>query len=577
MLLALCVTLLLALTTAQTGNALWPKPQSFVNGTTPLRLAPTFDIWYSPATGRSPQEPPQDLARAMKRALGQITKDKHRRLNVERGEDDRSGVEQSVALDRLEVVLIASKVTPASISEEINKPYSELNEAYELSLPHDSTSGGKIAILSANSTLGLARGLQIFTQLVYWLPGSQNEGGGEGILYIPNSPLHVLDEPAFAHRGFMLDTSRHFYPVADILRTLETMASVKLNVFHWHATDSQSWPLAVPAFPDLVTDSPDREGSYSAKDIDEIVEYAGGLGISVMLEIDMPGHTASIAQSYPDYVACRDFRPWSKFSVEPPAGQLKLGDPETLEFAQRMLASSSSQFPSKYFSTGGDEINDACYQTDPSTSALLSANNATLNDLLFKFVNGTHGTLRSVGKTPVVWEELVLGRNLPLKNDTIVLNWISSEHVKEVVERGYRIIHAASNYFYLDCGLGGWLGKNSAGNSWCDPYKTWSKIYSFDPFQGLGASQYDQVLGGEALAWSEQIDPTNLDSLVWPRAAAAAEVFWSGGSLQNGSRDLGEALSRIHDWRYRAVNRGIRAAPLQPHWCALRPGSCDLE
>jgi hexosaminidase len=168
--------------------------------------------------------------------------------------------------------------------------------------------------------------------------------------------------------------------------------------------------------------------------------------------------------------------------------------------------------------------------------SILAATNSSINDLLFDFVNATHTTLRSAGKIPVVWEEVVLGRDSPLKNDTIILNWISSKNVRAVIDRGYRVIHAASDYFYLDCGMGGWLGKNPQGNSWCDPFKTWSKvrlelfyfrirlqssvpsllqIYSFDPFEGFDASQHSQVLGGETLAWSEQIDPTNLDSLVW--------------------------------------------------------------
>ncbi|GAA5835280.1 hypothetical protein JCM5353_003216 [Sporobolomyces roseus] len=575
-LLRLKITLVFAAFAARAA-ALWPKPQTFVAGTTPLRLSSDFSIVIGGTGSASQIQSPVDLQRSIDRALEQIKNDRLQRLNVDRGEGNRSEISQADVLSTLELVLTAS--TTNSISDEINKPYEDLDEAYELSLPHEPFSsqpspGGKTVLLSANTTLGLARGLQTFTQLVYHL--QSNEDGDE-VNYIPNSPLHIFDKPAFLHRAFMLDTARNFYPVPDILRTLDTMASVKLNVLHWHATDSQSWPLFVPAFPDLSEFGAENGQVYTLGDIEKIVAYAGELGISVMLEIDMPGHTASIAESFPDYVACHDRRPWMQFSVEPPAGQLKLGNPEVLDFSQRLLKNVSSLFPSKYFSSGGDEINNACYEQDPATSAILASANSTINGLLQDFVDGTHYTLIGLGKTPVVWEELVLGRNLELANETIVLNWISSANVRAVVDKGYRIIHAASDYFYLDCGLGGWLGKNPSGNSWCDPFKTWSKIYSFDPFASLEPSQHDKVVGGEALVWSEQVDSANLDSIAWPRAAAAAEVFWSGGSIANGTRDVGEALPRLHDWRYRALNRGVRATPLQPHWCALRPGACDLE
>lgn len=105
------------------------------------------------------------------------------------------------------------------------------------------------ALLQADSSLGILGGLETFTQLVYALRVPRV--GEMAVKYIPGLPVRILDKPAFPHRGFMLDTSRHFFPLADVERTLDTMASVKLNVLHWHATDSQSWPLFTPALPKL--------------------------------------------------------------------------------------------------------------------------------------------------------------------------------------------------------------------------------------------------------------------------------------------------------------------------------------
>lgn len=109
---------------------------------------------------------------------------------------------------------------------------------------------------------------------------------------------------------------------------------------------------------------------------------------------------------------------------------------------------------------------------------------------------------------------MILTHDLPLENDTIILVWISSKDVQKVVEKNFRVIHAASDYFYLDCGMGGWLG-NSSSTSWCDPYKTWQKAYSFDPYSNILPEQQYLILGGEALLWTEQVDSTNLDSIAW--------------------------------------------------------------
>lgn len=135
-------------------------------------------------------------------------------------------------------------------------------------------------------------------------------------------------------------------------------------------------------------------------------------------------------------------------------------------------------------------------------------------------------------------------------------------------------MHAASDYFYLDCGGGGWVGANPNGNSWCDPFKTWQKAYSFDPQAGVAPADAHLVLGGQQLLWTEQSSPTNLDSIVWPRAAASAEVFWTGAATRLSG---GEALPRLHELAYRMRQRGVGAIALQPEWCALRPGKCDLD
>ncbi|POY75348.1 putative Beta-N-acetylhexosaminidase [Rhodotorula taiwanensis] len=546
--------------------ALWPKPQRWERGSGFVRLAEGFRI-----TSSLNQEPPDDLVNAIERTLKRIEHDWHQPLQVGRAEPDRLSVEAAPVLGTLQISLV-DEAEVHSIAFETTRPYAQQNEAYKLTVSQDG-----VAELRANTTLGLLRGLETFSQLVFTLPESA-EGRRDHIFYLRKVPMSIEDWPALPHRGFMLDTARNFYPVDAIDRNLQAMSYAKLNVFHWHVVDSQAWPLESATFPDLARyGAYSQDETYSASDVRHVVRYAASLGISVMLELDMPGHTASIASSFSDYIACHNQRPWSAYAAEPPAGQIKLGHSDAREFAKRLMHEAALMSSSPLLSSGGDEVNQRCYLEDPDTSAALEARNVSLDDLLGEFVEGVHSAIRKQGKTPVVWEEMVLNHELGLDADVVVMVWISSANVRAVADKGHTIVHAASDYFYLDCGAGAWLGNTPNGRSWCDPFKSWQKAYSFDPYHNLTKAQHRLVLGGETLLWSEQAGPENLDSIAWPRAAAAAEVFWTGGSLAEGRRRLQEALPRLHDWRYRAVARGIQAIPLQPHWCALRPGACDAD
>jgi len=317
---------------------------------------------------------------------------------------------------------------------------------------------------------------------------------------------------------------------------------------------------------------------YSAADVKDIVSYAGARGIDVLVEIDTPGHTAVIATSHPEHIACSQATPWSAFANEPPAGQLRLASAATTSFTTQLISSIARTLPSTLFSTGGDELNTNCYAKDAQTQADLKSSGRTLEQALNVFTQATHKGLTDLGKTPVVWEEMVLQHNVTLSKDTVVMVWISSQNAALVAAKNFRIVHGPSDYFYLDCGAGEWIGDDPTANSWCDPFKSWQKSYTFDPLASLTTAQTSLVLGGEQLLWSEQSSPENLDSIVWPRAASSAEVFWTGAKLPDGTaRNGASALPRLHDLRYRMVRRGVRAIALQPHFCALRPGVCDLH
>lgn len=538
---------------------LWPNPRELHEGKSALKLSTNFKINVKVPNA------PGDLHDAAGRAAYWIRHEKLERLVVGRGDADAKAVKKGKWLSGLNLVLNGrGKAQP--IAKEAVKPIGERDESYTLVIPDTGAPG----TLAANTTLGLLRGLSTFQQL--WFAHGKDT-------YMVNAPLRVSDYPAFPYRGFMLDTARNYYPVADIKRVLDVMSLVKLNQFHWHIVDSQSFPLVIPSMPEISGKGAYSPSSiYTPKDIKDITKYAASRGVDILVEIDTPGHTKIIADSHPDLIACPEAAPWQHFANEPPSGQLRLANSSVIDFTSKLFKAVAPQFPGSLFSTGGDEINANCYAEDPATQAALAANGQTFSQALGVFTDKTHKALRDVGKTPVVWEEMVLDNALPLAKDTVVMVWISSENVGKVASKGYRLVHAASDFFYLDCGLGGWVGDCPQCNSWCEPYKTWQKIYAFDPFNGTTPEQHDLVLGGEALLWSEQTDSASLDDTAFPRGVTQAEVFWTGATGPDGKPRSGqEALPRLHDIRYRLVQRGVRARALQPLYCALRPGACDLN
>jgi hexosaminidase len=263
----------------------------------------------------------------------------------------------------------------------------------------------------------------------------------------------------------------------------------------------------------------------------------------------MPGHTASIASSHPESIACHEASPWSSFAAEPPAGQLRL-DNSTLKVSRSLVESVLSLLKGRLFSTGGDEIvrllppflfcflqpylappsssingccfaqNEHCYLSDPATAVTINETSGGLDTLLSTFVNRLHSSVRKAGKTPVVWEEMVLGHSLELETDTAVLSWINSVRLSLLLSfpassdsysslplrpsltrritpppspnkatalfthrtsclsssRSALIFrHRRSDYFYLDCGIGSWLGDTPDHNSWCS-FVSWQKV-----------------------------------------------------------------------------------------------------
>ena len=454
------------------------------------------------------------------------------------------------------------------ISNDLN-PHSNISrEAYSLELREDGS-----AMIKITSVQGGLHALNTFTQLFY----AHSEG--EADIYTPYAPVIIEDSPVFEHRGLNLDIARNRIFTKDIKRTLDAMSFNKLNRLHLHATDSQSWPLEIPALPELAEKGAyDKSQIWSADDLRGVQEYGKSIGIEVYLEIDLPGHTASIHHSYPELITAYDIQPWESYAAEPPSGQLKLNSSSVTLFLTTLL---SDLFPrvapySSHFHLGGDELNTNSYALDPDVN---SSSKAVLRPLLQAFYDHVFALATLHSLTPLAWEEILLDWDLHLPPSTIVQTWRKPASLAAVVARGHRALFGPSMHWYLDCGLGTWMDPDPSKPDdmrtkapyadWCPPYKNWRLVYDYDPLDGIPEKNKHLVIGGEVHLWGELTDSVGLDGMLWPRVAAAAEVLWRGkGQVEEG------ATRRLAEMRERLVARGVGAGMVQMEWCLRNPGGC---
>ena len=451
--------------------------------------------------------------------------------------------------------------------------------------------------IKSNSTLGTIRALQTFEQLFY--------AHSDRIrVYTPLAPISIVDSPMWPHRGLNLDISRNAFSPADVMRTLDAMSTCKFSRLHLHATDAQSWPIEIPALPTLAKNGAYRSYlTWSPNDLRAVQLYGLRRGISVYLEIDMPGHTGAIANAFPDLITAFNQSDWSTFALEPPSGTLKLKSPAVYDFLHTLFTDLLPRVSpyTTLFHNGGDEVNLNAFLLDDTVN---SNSSAILQPLVQRLMSNVTGTVREAGLTPIVWEEMLLdwnltfssaNKNISAPQDIIIQVWQEAANLQTVLNKGYRALFGDYHNWYLDCGHGGFINPYPSGVSppgipyntsggvatqihdpfldYCSPMKNWRHIYVYDPYVNITAEVRHLIEGGEVHMWAELTDPVNLDSKVWPRAAAAAEVMWSGPRNAN---QIEDASRRLAGWRERAViDHSVQAAVVQMTWC-LMEGGCNL-
>ena len=334
-------------------------------------------------------------------------------------------------------------ITSVTIQQNVTDPVNVLkplagavDESYTINVAVN----GTVAI-NAVSSIGIIRALETFTQLFYTTADGSS-------IYTSLAPISIRDAPRFQHRGLNMDVARNIYSPDDIMRTIDALAYNKFNILHLHATDAQSWTIEIPALPPLADSGAYRKGlSYSPDALAAIQSYGAYRGVQVIIETDVPGHTAAVGLSYPDLIAAFNIQPgWANYSAEPPTGQLKLNDTAVYDFLDKLWADLLPRvYPfSAYSHTGGDEVNANVYGLDPTVT---SNDTKVIQPLLQKMLDHNHDKVRAAGMVPMVWEEMLLQWNLTLGNDVVVQTWQTDDAVANVVAKGHKALAGDSNYW----------------------------------------------------------------------------------------------------------------------------------
>ncbi len=363
------------------------------------------------------------------------------------------------------------------------------DESYSL----ETTSSG--AHLRAATVVGAMHGLATLEQLI------QSDATG---YFIPAVAIH--DTPRFRWRGLMIDCGRHFIPVEVLKRTLDGMASVKLNVFHWHLSEDQGFRMESKLFPKLTEFGSDGL-FYTQEQAREIVAYARDRGIRVVPEFDMPGHTSAWFVGYPDLASAPGpFQIERKFGVFDP-----VMDPtreSTYKFLDAFIGEMAGIFPDHFFHIGGDENNGVEWKGNPRIQNFMREHNLKDTASLQNYFNQRLlKLLEKHGKHMIGWDE-ILTPDLP--KDVMVQSWRGFDSLAAGARNGYTGILSAGYYLNL-----------------MSPAEA---HYAVDPLPentDLSPEQQARILGGEACMWEEQTSALDIDSRIWPRAAAIAERLWS--------------------------------------------------
>lgn len=408
-------------------------------------------------------------------------------------------------------------------------------EGYILSISPQSV------ILKANTSRGLFYAVQTLRQLFSAEFESSYPTGTPGGWTIPC--IDIVDKPRFNWRGMMLDVSRHFLSKKFILDYLDYLAMYKFNIFHLHLTDDQGWRIEIKKYPKLTSvgawradrmgqpwwyrlpQEEDEEATYGGyftqEDIKEIIKYAGSRFITVIPEIEMPGHSRAALAAYPQY-SCSG----KQFPVST-GGELNnntfcAGNESTFQFLEDVLAEIAELFPAEYIHIGGDECNKTAWRRCRKCQKRMKEEGLKdVDELQSYFIKRVESILRSKNKKMIGWDEILEGGLAP---NAVVMSWRGMDGGIAAALSGHDVIMAPNTHTYFDL---------YQGEPELEPetysFLPLSRVYEFDPIPDILTLQDKKhILGGHGCLWTEFVtDREHAEYMTFPRLLALSEVIWT--------------------------------------------------
>lgn len=370
----------------------------------------------------------------------------------------------------------------------------------------------------------------------------------------------ITDYPLYSHRGASLDVARHFFPTEFVKKYIDLLALSNLNVFHWHLTDDQGWRIEINKYPELTRVGSKRDktiigrhtetyrnethgGYYTQEEIKEVVRYASDRGITVIPEIDIPGHTLAVLASYP-HLGCTG----DPYKVATGWGIFKdvlcVGNEDSFHFLEDVLEEVAPLFPGPYIHIGGDEcLKDrwlACPKCQARVRQLGMKDNPehTVGEQLQSyFIKRVEKTVNRLGKKIIGWDEILEGGIAP---GATIMSWRGTEGGLIAARKGHDVIMTPERYVYLDYFQAPDVDNEPFTFGWLTEL---SRTWSFDPMpDNLETDKQKHILGAQVNLWSEYM-PTekNVEYMLLPRMTAVAENLWNPGD-----KDYNDFVSRAY-------------------------------
>jgi hexosaminidase len=442
----------------------------------------------------------------------------------------KTAVNTTVPADSSNAIFL---IIDTTIQSTVNASPAIQKEAYTLAVKP-----GKV-IIRGQTAAALFYGVQTFLQLAY--PHEQGS-----VISIP--AMDVQDHPQFSWRGMHMDVCRHFFPVAFVKKMIDALAMHKLNTFHWHLTDDQGWRIEIKKYPKLTSvggwrketvighmsgnplkyDGNKYGGFYTQEQIKEVVAYAKSRYITIVPEIEMPGHAVAALSAYPEY-SCTG----GPFDVFTEWGETKevfcAGKEKTFTFIEDILDEVTTLFPGTYIHVGGDEcstvISSACADCKQRMKQEKLKDALALQGY---FIKRIETYLNSKGKKLIGWDEILDGG---LPESATVMSWRGEQGGITASNAGHDVVMTPGKYCYLD---------HNQGNIQTEPlsiggYLPLDSVYAYNPLpRGLNAVKLKHILGAQANIWTEYIPTENqFEYMVFPRLCAMAEILWTPKEKQS--------------------------------------------